>query len=86
MRPLGAHGLALATKDVAHTLSEEEARPIVEGGEIELHANDIPALHEKPGVEEEDDDGGNAGSQLFSSSLFSIHSINSFLSLGSYLL
>ena len=78
---MGRHG-SLAAKvasQEAETIRDEEASPIAKLGQIELPCNDFPSLHHKPGAEEEHQQVAKQFTKSLSSSLFSSHSIISFL-------
>lgn len=85
---MGRDGLLFAHggSQKAKAMRDEEASPITKLGQVELPGDGFPSLHHKPGVQEHHQQVANQFARLLSESLFIFHSINSFLSLGSYLL
>ena len=82
MRPVwGRHGSlsAKVASQEAEAIRDEEASPIAELGQVEFPCDDFPSLHHKPGTEEEHQQIANQFTKGLSSSLFSSHSIISFL-------
>ena len=82
MRPcLGRHGslAAKVTSQEAETIRDEEASPIAELGQVEFPSDSLPPLHYKPREEEEHQQVAKQFTKGLSNSLFSSHSIISFL-------
>lgn len=78
---MGRDGLLVANvgSQIAKAMGDEEASPITKLGQVELPGDGFPSLHYKPGAEENHQQVANQFAELLSSSLFSIHSIISFL-------
>lgn len=82
MRPcLGRHS-SLAAKvasQEAETMRDEEASPIAELRQVEFPSDGLPPLHHKPREKEEHQQIAKQVTKGLSNSLFSSHSIISFL-------